>query len=125
MEKELHLKEEELAEILKRQNELEMKFYQSNFNETEMKNENERLQKVRCEMKKEISKRNFFFVVIRRKFFSNNNCKKLAKISKNQKITLPNYKIKRNKINVIEQSKKNIFFRFDIDEARVEQISVL
>lgn len=46
MEEELHLKEEELAETIRKQTELELKFLQSNSNENEIRNENERLQKV-------------------------------------------------------------------------------
>lgn len=46
MEKQLQIKEQEMSEISKKQQELEMKFLQSNLNETEIKTENERLQKV-------------------------------------------------------------------------------
>lgn len=46
METELHRKEQELAETMRKQTELEMRFLQSNQNENEIRNENERLQKV-------------------------------------------------------------------------------
>ena len=46
MEEELHLKEQELAETIRKQTELEARFFQSNSSETEIRSENERLQKV-------------------------------------------------------------------------------
>ena len=46
MERELLQKEEQLADITKKQNELEMKLIHYNLNETETKNDNERLLKV-------------------------------------------------------------------------------
>ncbi len=48
MEHELLLKEQQLAELTKKQNDLEMKLIHINLNETETKNNNERLQKVFC-----------------------------------------------------------------------------
>ena len=46
MERELRLKEQQLSEMIKKQNELEMKLIHINLNETETKNDNERLIKV-------------------------------------------------------------------------------
>jgi hypothetical protein len=46
MEHELFLKEQQLSEIMKKQNDLEMKLIHINLNETETKNDNERLEKV-------------------------------------------------------------------------------
>lgn len=46
MEHELLIKEQQLSEVMKKQNELEMKVIHINLNETETKNENERLQRV-------------------------------------------------------------------------------
>ncbi len=46
MEHELFIKEQQLSEITKKQNDLEMKLIHINLNETETKNDNERLQKV-------------------------------------------------------------------------------
>jgi len=48
MEHELLLKEQQLAELTKKQNDLEMKLIHINLNETETKNNNERLQQVFC-----------------------------------------------------------------------------
>ena len=45
-ERELRIKEQQLSEVTKRQGDLEMKLLRLNFNESETKNENERLQKV-------------------------------------------------------------------------------
>jgi len=47
MERELHSKEQQLLDVTKRQNDLEMKLLRVNLNETETKSENDRLQKVR------------------------------------------------------------------------------
>ncbi len=57
MEHELFLKEQQLSEIMKKQNDLEMKLIHINLNETETKNDNERLEKVFSKKKK------FFFFV--------------------------------------------------------------
>ena len=46
MEHELHIKEQQLFEITKIQRDLEMKLLHTNLNETETKNDNDRLQKV-------------------------------------------------------------------------------
>ena len=46
MEKELQTKEHELTQVTKKQMELETRFFQMNLNENEIRNENERLQKV-------------------------------------------------------------------------------
>jgi len=46
MEQELLLKEQQLAEITKKQDDLERKLIYINLNETETKNDNDRLQKV-------------------------------------------------------------------------------
>lgn len=46
MERELRGKEQQLAEITKKQSELELKLLRVNMNETETKSENDRLQKV-------------------------------------------------------------------------------
>jgi len=46
MEREIRLKEQQLSEVTKKQSDLEMKFLRLNLNESETKNENERLQKV-------------------------------------------------------------------------------
>lgn len=50
MEKELRIKEQQLADVTKSQKELELKLLHTNLNETETKNDNERLLKVsfRC-----------------------------------------------------------------------------
>ncbi|CAF4441214.1 unnamed protein product, partial [Rotaria magnacalcarata] len=45
MEEELRIKEQQLAEVTKTQNALEMKLLDINLNETEMKHDNERLQR--------------------------------------------------------------------------------
>jgi small GTP-binding protein len=45
MERELRIKEQQLSEVTKKQSDLEMKFLRLNLNESETKNENERLQK--------------------------------------------------------------------------------
>ncbi len=46
MEHEIHLKEQQLSEMTKKQTELERKLIHINLNETETKNDNERLIKV-------------------------------------------------------------------------------
>jgi hypothetical protein len=46
MERELRSKEQQLSEVTKKQGDLEMKLLRLNLNESETKNENERLQKV-------------------------------------------------------------------------------
>lgn len=46
MEQELLHKEQQLAEVMKKQTELETKLVHYNLNETETKNDNDRLQKV-------------------------------------------------------------------------------
>jgi hypothetical protein len=46
MDRELHIKEQQLSEIMKKQSELEMKLVHFNLNEAETKNDNDRLQKV-------------------------------------------------------------------------------
>jgi hypothetical protein len=76
MEHELFLKEQQLSEIMKKQNDLEMKLIHINLNETETKTDNERLEKVFSK------KKNFFFrrIIYRKKFNLNNNYKILQKI---------------------------------------------
>jgi hypothetical protein len=46
MERELRSKEQQLNDVTKRQSDLEMKLLRLNLNESETKNDNERLQKV-------------------------------------------------------------------------------
>lgn len=46
MDRELRSKEQQLSEITKKQSDLEFKLLRLNLNESETKNENERLQKV-------------------------------------------------------------------------------
>lgn len=46
MERELRGKEQQLADVTKKQSDLEMKLLRLNLNETETKSENDRLQKV-------------------------------------------------------------------------------
>ena len=46
MERELRLKEQQLAEVTRKQSHLEMQLLRLNLNESETKNENDRLQKV-------------------------------------------------------------------------------
>ncbi|CAF0982863.1 unnamed protein product [Rotaria sordida] len=54
MEEQLHIKEQQLAEVTKKQNDLEMKLIHTNLNETEIKNDNERLQKEKIELKQQL-----------------------------------------------------------------------
>ncbi|CAF4169459.1 unnamed protein product [Rotaria sp. Silwood2] len=54
MEEELRMKEQQLAEITKKQNDLEMKLIDININDTEMKNDNERLQKEKVELEQQL-----------------------------------------------------------------------
>ncbi|CAF1114045.1 unnamed protein product [Rotaria sp. Silwood1] len=54
MEEELCLKEQQLAEVTKKQNDLEMQLIHINLNETEMKNDNERLQKEKIELEQQL-----------------------------------------------------------------------
>lgn len=51
MERELRSKEQQLNDVTKRQSDLEMKLLKLNLNESETKNENDRLQKVKRENK--------------------------------------------------------------------------
>jgi hypothetical protein len=59
MEQELFLKEQQLVEITKKQDDLERKLIHINLNETETKNDNDRLHKVWIKVCLEI--RNFCF----------------------------------------------------------------
>lgn len=59
MERELRSKEQQLNDVTKRQSDLEMKLLRLNLNESETKNENDRLQKVRVFFIDLYSRRNF------------------------------------------------------------------
>ncbi|CAF1660948.1 unnamed protein product [Rotaria magnacalcarata] len=54
MEEELRIKEQQLAEVTKTQNALEMKLLDINLNETEMKHDNERLQREKAELEEQL-----------------------------------------------------------------------
>ncbi|CAF0791335.1 unnamed protein product [Adineta steineri] len=54
MEEELRIKEQQLAEVIKTQRELELKLLHTNLNETETKNDNERLQKEKIELEQQL-----------------------------------------------------------------------
>ena len=54
MERELLQKELQLADVMKRQNELETKLVHYNLNETETRNDNERLQKEKLNLQQQL-----------------------------------------------------------------------
>ncbi|CAF3256647.1 unnamed protein product [Rotaria socialis] len=54
MEEELRIKEQQLAEVTKKKNALEMKLFDINLNETEMKHDNERLQQEKAELEEQL-----------------------------------------------------------------------
>jgi hypothetical protein len=102
MERELRIKEQQLSEVTKKQSDLEMKFLRLNLNESETKNENERLQKVDRTILSRMFYMNYFF--FRKNLYLKNNYKILREILKNRKTIYHNYKFKQRKKNEIEQS---------------------
>ncbi|CAF3034500.1 unnamed protein product [Rotaria sp. Silwood2] len=54
MDRELRLKEQQLSELTKKQSDLEMKLLRLNLNESETKNENERLQKEKAQLEEQL-----------------------------------------------------------------------
>ncbi|CAF2471855.1 unnamed protein product [Rotaria sp. Silwood2] len=54
MDRELRLKEQQLSELTKKQSDLEMKLLRLNLNESETKNENERLQKEKVQLEEQL-----------------------------------------------------------------------
>lgn len=88
--------------MTKKQMELETRFFQMNLNENEIRNENDRLQKV--DWPQHLQRLIFFSGWSRRKFNWKTNYKRSVELCTSRRITSRNYKCKRRKKNATERS---------------------